>query len=341
MVELQVVADPIAEPSSSKPIGAFEALIKGFERIAAAPLLLIPSLVLDLLLWLGPHLKINSLVRWLVEEGIRIPSSATPELYEQIRLLRLGLLDMGDRFNLLTALSSLPVGIPSLMSSRMPTETPVGLPISVDITEPAYVVGVWLLLTVIGLGLGGRYHLWIARQVAPRNELGKGWKTWLRILALAAATYVTISAYLVVSVLAASVAAVLVPFLGVLILFLSFTLLFWLVVYLFFTPHGIVRYKMGLLQALMESASVVRWNLMATLAFLGLGFLVSWLTSQVWLLPPEISWFSLLALLGHAFVSTMLWLGSYVFYQGRREWLVAQRDKLRMRSIGNDSSRIL
>ena len=333
MVKLGVVADPIAEPSSSKPIGAFEALIKGFERIAAAPLLLIPSLVLDLLLWLGPHLKINSLVGWLVEEGIRIPSNATPELYEQIRLLRVGLLEIGNRFNLLTALSSLPVGIPSLMSTRMPTETPVGLPIFVDITEPAYVVGIWLLLTIIGLGLGGGYHFWIARQVAPISELGKGWKTWLRILALAAAAYVTVSAYLFVSVLAASIAAVLVPFLGVLVLLLSFTLLFWLVIYLFFTPHGIVRYEMGLLQALMESAAVVRWNLMGTLAFLGLAFIVSWLASQVWLLPPDASWFSLLALLGHAFVSTMLWLGSYVFYQGRREWLVAQRDELRVRSV--------
>ncbi len=322
----------------SKPIGAFEALVKGFERIAASPLLLLPPLVLDLLLWLGPHLKINALAG-LLAEAITIPSDATPALYDQIRLLRSGLLEIGERFNLLTALNSLPVGIPSLMSARMPVETPVGLPISVGVDEPVYAVGIWLLLTVIGLGLGGCYHLWIARHVAPANELGNVWKTWLRILALAAVGYVTILAYFFVSVLVATLASALLSFLGVLILFLSFTLLFWLVIYLFFTPHGIVRYKMGLLQALMESAAVVRLNLLGAMSFLGLAFLVNWLTSQIWLLPPENSWFSLLALLGHAFVSAMLWLGSYIFYQGRREWLVAYRGDLRMRTARDDTAK--
>jgi hypothetical protein len=324
VVKLGVVNDSTIGPSSAKPIGAFEALVKGFDRIAAAPLLLLPSLVLDLLLWLGPHLKIQSLVEWVVD-GIAIPSNATPALYEQIDLLRTGLLEIGDRFNLFTTLSSLPIGIPSMMSSRMPVETPIGLPINVSVAQPAYVIGIWLLLTVVGLGLGSRYHLWIARQIAPKGETGNGWRIWLRILALAAVAYVTVSAYVFVSIMAASLAAILASFLGVVILFLSFTLLFWLVIYLFFTPHGIVRYKLGLLQALMESAAVVRLNLMPTLAFLGLAFMVSWLTSQVWMLPPEASWLGLLALLGHAFVSSMLWLGSYVFYQGRRDLVVAYR----------------
>lgn len=327
MVKSGVVNDPTIEPSSTKPIGAFEALVKGFDRIAAAPLLLLPSLVLDLLLWLGPHVKINSLVEWVVD-GIVIPSNATPAIYEQIRMMRTGLLEIGDRFNLLTALSSLPVGIPSLMSSRMPVQTPVGLPISLNIVEPILVIGIWLLLTVIGFGLGARFHLWIARQVAPTGDLGNGLRTWLRIVVLGIGAYLTVSAYVIVSFLAASLIANFVPFLGMVVLFLSFTLLFWLVVYLFFTPHGIVRYKLGLLQALMESAAVVRLNMMPTLSFLGLAFAVSWLTSQVWLLPPEASWLSLLALLGHAFISSMLWLGSYVFYQGRREWLLVHQGPL-------------
>jgi hypothetical protein len=334
------VNDSTIEPSSTKPIGAFEALVKGFDRVAAAPLLLLPSLVLDLLLWLGPHVRIQSLVEWVVD-GIVIPSNATVAIYEQISSLRSGLLEIGDRFNLLTTLSSLPVGIPSLMSSRMPIETPLGSPFSVSIAQPAYIIGLWILLTVIGLGLGGRYHLWIARQIAPSGETGNGWRIWTRLLALAAIAYMTITAYLVVSLLAASLVASFIPFLGMLILFLSFTLLFWLVVYLFFTPHGIVRYKMGLLQALMESAAVVRLNMMPTLSFLGLAFVVSWLTSQVWLLPPEASWLSLLALLGHAFVSSMLWLGSYAFYQGRREWLVSYRAAIGHQDMSSDPPQTL
>ena len=51
---------------------------------------------------------------------------------------------------------------------------------------------------------------------------------------------------------------------------------------------------------------------------------LSWVTNLVWELPPGISWFGALAVLGHAFISAMLLVASYVFYVGRREALVAQ-----------------
>jgi hypothetical protein len=46
--------------------------------------------------------------------------------------------------------------------------------------------------------------------------------------------------------------------------------------------------------------------------------LVSWLTDLVWQLPQAESWFSALAVLGHAFVSATVLVASYVFYVGRR-----------------------
>ena len=110
---------------------------------------------------------------------------------------------------------------------------------------------------------------------------------------------------------------------GIIIAFLGFTLAFWVFIYLFFTPHGIVRYKMGIMRAMLESATLVRWNLLPVVGYLGASFIISWLTSQAWILPAEDSWFLLLAILGHAFVSATLLAGSYAFYQGRREWMYA------------------
>jgi hypothetical protein len=52
--------------------------------------------------------------------------------------------------------------------------------------------------------------------------------------------------------------------------------------------------------------------------------ILSWLTGLVWQLPPADSWFGALAILGHAFVSAMLLIASYVFYVGRREGLLIQ-----------------
>jgi hypothetical protein len=84
----------------------------------------------------------------------------------------------------------------------------------------------------------------------------------------------------------------------------------------------------------MESALTVRWNLLSTVGFLGLVFGITWLTNQVWFLPEEASWFSLLALGGHAFVSAVLLASSYAYYQGRRDWVASQRELVVAASVG-------
>jgi hypothetical protein len=334
MVESRVMTEPFEEPSS-QPVSAFKALMKGFERLAAAPLLILPSLILDLLLWMGPQLKISSLVQFLAS-GISIPPEATAELMEQVQLIRTGLIDLGTRFNLATALSSLPVGVPSLMSGRMPAGSPLGFSITFDLNGATTIVGVWFLLTVLGLGLGVRYQLWIARQAAPGSDLGNGWKTWIRMLAFVAIAYGFITLYIFLGLMATTLATGVHPLLGMLVLFLAISLLFWLVIYLIFTPHGIVRFKLGVIQALVESAAVVRLSLMGTMGFLALAFIINWLTLQIWILPPEDSWFALLSILGHAFVSSMLWVASYIYYQGRRDYILSRLGEL---SFGGFRSR--
>jgi hypothetical protein len=130
--------------------------------------------------------------------------------------------------------------------------------------------------------------------------------------------------------LIASALALFIPALGLVTAFLGFTFAFWLLVYLFFTPHGVVRYRLGIFRAMLESATLVRWNLIPVMGYLGLAFLITWLTNQVWQLPDEKSWFLILAIAGHAFVSATLLAGSYVFYQSRREWLFSlQRFRVR------------
>jgi hypothetical protein len=118
----------------------------------------------------------------------------------------------------------------------------------------------------------------------------------------------------------ATLAAWLAPWLGLLVVFMALSMVFWVAVYLMFTPHGIVRYRLGVVRSVLESVQVVRWNLVGTATFLALAFGVTWLTGWVWSLPAEDSWYALLAVVGHAFVSATLLVGSYAFYQSRREW---------------------
>ena len=110
-------------------------------------------------------------------------------------------------------------------------------------------------------------------------------------------------------------------------------LLFVAGVYLAFTPHAILRYQMSVWQALRQSLWFVRWNFIGAFGYLVIAFAILWLsTAQVWSLPNDESWFNLLAILRHAFVSTTILAGSYAFFQGRRQWLLARLDEMSARA---------
>ncbi len=319
MVELNLVKEPASSPPV-RPVGVFRSLSAGFDRIAARPILILPPLILDLFLWLGPRLTIPVFIQ-RISSYLIIPTGADKTLVEQVQLIRDSFLEFGERLNLFTILSSLPAGVSSLMSTRMPAETPFGQIEPMRLFSPAIILLVWLGLIILGQGFGTQFHLWIAQQVAPREELANGWKAWARMALLAGMFYVSSLIFGLGIALIASVMALFMPVLGLIVAFLGFTFAFWLLVYLFFTPHGIVRYRLGIFRAMLESATLVRWNLIPAMGYLGLAFLITWLTNQVWQLPDEHSWYLILAIAGHAFVSATLLAGSYVFYQGRREWL--------------------
>ncbi len=313
--------DARAHTSVKPPIGVLRALGTGFDRVAARPGLFLPAFLLDLFLWLGPRLGVSRLLNPLAS-GLTAPAGADPALAEQIGMMRDALLELASRFNLFSALSSLPVGIPSLMAARMPGAAPVGPAPGFELPSGLLALGGWLLLSLLGLGFGSLYHIWVARQVAPRTELASAAAAWGRMAVLSLAAYAGALTVAMITILAASVVAYLIPLLGMAVAFLGFSLLFWVSVYLIFTPHGIVRHRLSVFRSILESVQIVRWNLLGTVSFLALAFLVSYVTNWVWSLPLEDSWYSLLAVVGHAFVSATLLAGSYVFYQGRREWML-------------------
>jgi hypothetical protein len=212
------------------------------------------------------------------------------------------------------------------MSATMPMTTPVGEPQVVPLSDPVSIFLVWTALTVVGLGLASLYHAAVARAASPTAPAARPWSLWLKVMTMAAVTYLGMGIIAVASLTAASVVTLITPFLGTGVAFLGFTLLFWLVVYLIFTPHGLVRYRLGLVSSMRESVHIVRRDFFTVVGLLATLAIMSWATGLVWELPQASSWFSLLAIVGHAFVSAMLLVASYVFYVGRREALVeAQR----------------
>jgi hypothetical protein len=308
----------------SPPIGVFAALAQGFDRIAARPYLILPPLALDSALWLGPHLGVGVLFRRAALEVAAL-AAADPGWADRAGLLHEALVATGSRFNLLSALSSFPLGLPSLMAGTMPPGSPLGPSPVQELTRGGTIVGLWLALTIVGLGLGTAFHRSIARPLPESSTGSSGLRLWAKMLALAAMVYLGLIAAGIGTLALATVASLLLPLLGVGVLFIGLSLAFWGVIYLAFTPHGMVRYQLGLFQAMRESIHLVRWNLLGTTALVAVLLAVDRLAGLVWLLPDPATWFAGLALLGHAFVSSMLVAATYVFYTGRREWWQAMR----------------
>jgi hypothetical protein len=230
---------------------------------------------------------------------------------------------LGAQFNLFSALSTFPVGVPSLMAATMPSTSPIGDPQVIPLNDPATILLTWVGLTIVGLGMAGFYHVGLSQAARPAGTYGSRLSLWLRILAMAGVVYLGLAVIGFVSLVAASLVTLVTPFLGTGVAFLGFSLVFWLAVYLVFTPHGLVRHRLGVARAMRESVRLVRRNFFTTVAFLTVVLLLSWLTELVWQLPSAESWFSALAALGHAFVSAMLLVASYIFYVGRREAMLA------------------
>jgi hypothetical protein len=335
VVESYPVDVPNNEANSTEPLGIWAAIVKGFERVAARPILLVPLIILDLLLWFGPHLSLAN----MIPEGIAwmgIPDASDPAIAGQVQMVedligifreRFNLLSAlsplpgGMPFNLLVAVGSLPAGLPSLMAGQLPIKNPLGSVTTWYLEGSSQILLLWVVLTVVGLGLGAFYHRRLARETAPQGTLASGWLAWGRMILLFLIAYVGGLAALTLVVLVGSFLGLVHPLLSTVFIIVGIGLLFWAAIYLAFTAHGIVRYDFGVLRAMLESAFVVRVNLLSASGFLFVAFLVIWLsTTQIWSLPGEGSWYNLLSVLGHAFVCATLLTASYVYYQSRRTW---------------------
>ncbi len=322
----------------SRPIGAIKALATGFDRVAALPILILPSVVLDLFLWFGPHLVIPSIIQF-ISTGLTPPASVDPVVVEQLALFKDSFLELASRYNLFTALSTLPaglpfnlifgliaslsVGVPSLIAIVLPTATPLGVTAQVQISQDASTLWIWLGISLLGMALGAVYLREIARGYAAEVKEIPFWKTFKRLLFMAILGYVVSGAVLLGSMLIGSIDALL--YLGMPILFVG-------AVYLSFTSHGIILFGLGLRQAMRESLRIVRWNFFSSMGFLLSVFLIAWIgATQVWSLPDEGSWYLLLAIVGHAFVSTTLLSASYAYYQSRRAWMLGLAEEITKR----------
>jgi hypothetical protein len=311
-----------------KPITAtpnfIKCLLAGFDRISKHAWLAIFPVVVDLWIWLGPRLPLKTLIQSISQQlldasrlGVAPESDlaiANRQVWEML----------AERFNVMIALRAYPVGIPSLMAGRMPVETPLGVPLSWEVHNLPLAIMAWVLLSGVGLIFGALFYQLLA-QVAldDKTSLKLALDAWpknaLRVLGIAVALVIL---YLVVT-LPASCLLVVASFsgMGQCIFFLYSGFLVWLLFPFFLAGHGIFVNGDSVTVSITRGARITRMLIIPTsLMFLTILFLTQML-DLLWNVTPETSWLTLLGVVGHAFITTALLVGTFVYYKEADQWV--------------------
>ena len=161
------------------PPNTIASLRAGFDAVANHIVVIIIPLAVDLLLWLGPHMQVKTLTTNLFNllTSTTAASTVPPDklLSSSLDMIR----TFFAEFNLLSILRTIPVGIPSLMAFKLPTEVPSGSPLFLDITNPFVLIAIIVGLLLAGL-IGGSFFYTVISQISlhGRIELKQAIKPW-------------------------------------------------------------------------------------------------------------------------------------------------------------------
>jgi hypothetical protein len=310
-------------PPAPNLIGAIRS---GFDAIANHILLILFPISLDLFLWVGPRLRLTNLIKSLSDQLFKVYTLQDPGAIEIIQPLQDAWYAIAEQFNLLAILRTYPVGITSLLVSQLPATSPLGFLASWEISSLGGTFIAILFISILGIVLGTLYFSVVA-QAAVEGEVN--WRQaieqwpwssiqmiYLAILWVVLLIFISIPGSFLLSMVVLS---------GVsfaecaMLLYAGFV--FWLILPLVFSPHGIVLNRNNFFTSVKVSTNLLRKTLPTTVLFVLAVFLLSKGLDILWLVPPETSWLLLIGIIGHAFVTTGLLASSFVYYRDALRWM--------------------
>ena len=290
-------------------------------------------LMLNLFLWLGPRLRMNALFDSIKSEVIAIWKAGGVPVEDIQRILSWYETTIPS-INLFWLLRTLPIGISSLLFPQQTASTPLGSPLILQVSAVSLVGWIFILnlLGWIGGGLYFRSVAWLAIQDKNNPPI--------RISRVIVQTVLTSIFWSILSVmilvpvfLVLAVVLQFSPFIAnLLVLFLSLVSM-WVVVPLFFWPHGIFLRRQNFATAIFSSVQMTRFTLPTSSMFVLTIFLLSVGLNFLWSIPPQDSWMTLVGIFGHSFVTTALLAASFVYYRDMNTWLQAVIEKLRPTAV--------
>jgi hypothetical protein len=308
----------------------------GFDTVSSHVWLILLPLLLDVFLWLGPRFSVESLVNpffRLVFNQARTTLTSSDDL-QRFSAYQSAFGEMVQRFNLLSLLGKLqafPVGISSLLAQTMPIETPLGSQNVVQISSLPGLLGLAFLCTLLGWVVGGLYFRWVSGiALGEANRMRMISLSWaiIQTLILSVVWVIGLMIIFIPVMIVLTLLTMLSPVLasGVLLVILLFS--FWLIVPLFFTPHGIFVRRQNAFYSIFSSLRMARFTLPTSGLFVLCVFLLSTGMNYLWSVPTDDSWMLLVGIAGHAFITTALLAASFVYYRDMNAWLQTVFERL-------------
>jgi hypothetical protein len=324
------------------PPGVIASLQAGFNVVSNRVILITLPVLLNAFLWLGPRLSVGKWYSTLLSDWISLlkqngfPAKDLALYTENAPIL----VDFFQKLNWLGWIRTIPIGLPALLlniPNKFPVPTPLGIQGVIQLPSFILVAGSIMLLTFIGWLGGGLYFRVVAGASLGEDEAGI---SLIRALAQTILLSVIWGVGSVVVVLplifVITILAALNALLAQVVFFIVLFFMFWLVVPLFFTPHGIFVRKQNALVSIMSSLRMSRFTLPTSSMFVLSVFLLSRGLSYLWMIPASDSWLLLIGILGHGFISTTLLAASFVYYRDMSNWL--QNVYERFQQMGNKIS---
>ena len=318
------------------PPGIIASLRAGFDSVSSHVGLILLPLALDAFLWLGPRLSADELLRpflRLVFDRMRLGVDAA-EIDQFVRGQAeiLEWLQNFNLFSLLTKLQIFPIGISSLSAETLPVKTPFGMQAVLPVGSLPVMLGISGVLILVGLIGGGLYYRRVAGTTLGQEESG---------ISSSRAIFQTFALTLmwIVGLMMVSMPILFVLFILLLInpalvngaVFVMLILSFWLIVPLFFSPHGIFVRRQNALYSAISSLQMTRFTLPMSGMFVLSVFLLSRGLNYLWSVPPNDSWMLLVGIAGHAFISTALLAASFVYYRDMNAWMQTVLERLQQK----------
>lgn len=311
------------------PPGIINSIKAGFDIIATHITAILLPLLLNLFLWLGPRLRIDALFNLVKADVISIWKSGGIPAEDIQRAMDL-YENTIPRFNLFWIFHTIPIGISSLFLPQKISQTPLGNPAIWQVSAASLFVWVFFLTLLgwIGGGLYFRSVAWLAMADANARPLSVP-RTIVQTILISISwgilfMFIGVPVFLVLAIVFQISAFIA----NVLVLFLSLASM-WVIVPLFFWPHGVFIKQQNVITSILSSVQMMRFTLPTSSLFVLTVFLLTFGLNFLWNIPPEDSWMTLLGIFGQSFVTTALLAGSFVYYRDMNIWLQIVLEKLR------------